>query len=151
MTKKSPRELCASTSSSLIPPAVIPGPHYSHRRPRLRSFSHPTEGPFFFNGTASAVFNISWQLRSLSVNLTPPSDLKIKQRENNCFFDHTKTVHQIHALSFEPIFSEHLQGFRINDMTLDLLYRYAFGNTKNVQQKCALPGPKNCMLLQKLI
>lgn len=122
----------ASISSSLNLHAVILGPHYNHCQYRLRSFPHPTEvlaasqscRGYHFSLTALllVVFSMSWQLKSLSVNYpTTPSDLRMKQIENKWGFDHKKIAHQIHVLSFRPIFSEHLQGFQVNEMTLDLL------------------------------
>lgn len=143
MTKKSPRELCASTSSSLNLPAVVPGPHHSPADAGWGAPHIPRRGHFSSVAQLLAAFNTSWQLKTLSVHcLTTPRDLKMKHTEKSGFLTIQKTVHQIHALSFKSIFPEHLQRSQVNDITLDFLYRYAFENTKNVQQKCTLPGPK---------
>lgn len=75
----------------------------------------------------------------------------MKQVENKCAFLIIQTLcikstHCLLTLFLMNIFKDFESA-----MTLDLLSRYAFDSAKNVQQKCALPGPKYCMPLQRLI
>lgn len=91
---------CSDSTTTLQPLLIqaekLPTSHWSAGRfPKLLGVH------FSLTALLLVVFDMSWHLKNLSINyLTTPSDLKMKQIESRCFFDHkTLSIKSMHCFS----------------------------------------------------